>query len=142
MTRTLTLTDELSKAICDNVRLGSWAETAAAAAGVSRMTICRWLRAGKKAASKPVSKRTADEKRLAKFSEDMAIAAAESEMLDIARIAQAGQTVWQACAWRLERRYPDRWGNDRQALRELMSKVKSLEHLLKADVTPKPDATG
>jgi hypothetical protein len=35
---------------------------------------------------------------------------AEAEMRDVALIAQAAKENWQAAAWRLERKYPARWG--------------------------------
>ena len=36
--------------------------------------------------------------------------AADGEMAAAARIHAASQTTWQAAAWLLERRYPDKWG--------------------------------
>jgi hypothetical protein len=39
---------------------------------------------------------------------------AEAEMRDVALIAQAAKENWQAAAWRLERKYPARWGRKTQ----------------------------
>ncbi len=37
-------------------------------------------------------------------------AKAQAEMRDVLIIGKASQKFWQAAAWRLERRYPHRWG--------------------------------
>jgi hypothetical protein len=38
---------------------------------------------------------------------------AQAEVRDILLIGKAAQTNWKAAAWRLERRFPDRWGPKR-----------------------------
>ena len=35
---------------------------------------------------------------------------AEAELRDVMVINRAAQTTWQAAAWKLERKYPNRWG--------------------------------
>lgn len=74
-------------------------ETAAAYAGISKDTLYAWLKRGKR------------EKRGAyrAFSDAVASALAESEVTACEIVAKAGATDWRATAWRLERRFPDRF---------------------------------
>lgn len=83
------------------MRAGATMEVAAEAAGVSRGTLYRWLKKGERArpGSRPRELRERVEK-----------ARAESETVLVARIAAAaGKGSWQAAAWLLERRFPERW---------------------------------
>ncbi len=94
------LNAEVAEKICRLIRAGNFAETAACAAGIDRDTLRRWL------------KRGATEKRgpyrdLA-LSLDEAASVAEGRA--VALIAKAGETQWQAAAWFLERKHPERWG--------------------------------
>jgi len=81
-------------------------ETAAAFAGITRATLYNWIRQGQ---------RDQDESKIttlaAHFLNTIKRAQAEGEMVDLAVIgkaALAGQ--WQAAAWRLERKHPEKWG--------------------------------
>ena len=94
------LNPEISAKICDAIRAGNYIETAAAYAGISRDTLYRWL---KKGARNPSSKYGA-------FHVTVQQALAASEIRDVALIAKAATDQWQAAAWRLERRYPEKWG--------------------------------
>jgi transposase len=83
------------------IRAGATVEVAAQAAGVSRGTIYRWLKQGEKARAGTIARRLRDRVERAR---------AESETVLVARIAQAaGKGSWQAAAWLLERRFPERW---------------------------------
>lgn len=44
------------------------------------------------------------------FSNAIKKAEAEAEILAVSQIVLAGNETWQALAWYLERKYPDRWG--------------------------------
>ncbi|GIW89988.1 MAG: hypothetical protein KatS3mg109_0420 [Pirellulaceae bacterium] len=79
-------------------------ETAAAMAGVSKQWLYETLRRGARDAA--AGKHTAE----AEFADAVKKADAKAEAMAIARITEAGRTQWQALAWRLERRYPERWG--------------------------------
>lgn len=99
------LTPDVHARIVAFVRAGSYDYIAAAAAGVSKGTFSKWL------------KRGAEQIRLNRrgiyrsLLEDIEKAAAEAEIRDIARIDKAAAAgIWQAAAWRLERKHPDRWG--------------------------------
>jgi transposase len=97
---------KLTKAIQDEIvrqlRLGNYIETAAAIAGIHKSTLYDWLKRGARSDEK--------DDRYARFSDAVKKAQAESEAFDLAVITRAAQQHWQAAAWRLERRFPDRWG--------------------------------
>lgn len=95
------LTPELQNEICRVIRAGNYIETAAAYAGISKTTLYDWMRKGR--AQKRGKYRdfvTAVEKALA-----------EAEIRDVMIIAKAAEENWQAAAWRLERKFPERWGH-------------------------------
>jgi len=94
------LTPELQQKIVDAIRMGAYIETAAAYAGINKSTLYDWMRRGARAKSGKYKE----------FSNAIEKALAESEMRDLAVIAKASQENWQAAAWRLERKFPDRWG--------------------------------
>lgn len=124
------------------IRAGNYVETAAAAAGVNKDTLYTWLRTGARAGTRQLTKGgrlTAYERKCRAFSDAVAAAVAESELTDVARLAQLargglrqttvtvkvdrdGQEVERTTKdetalphaavlmWRLERRFGDRWG--------------------------------
>jgi len=102
MPRILKLTPALIEKIVGYLRAGAYVETAAAAAGISKQTLYTWLR------------RAVDENEedpiFAKFAAAVEEAQALAEVRDIALIGKAAETQWQAAAWRLERKSPERWG--------------------------------
>ena len=93
------LTPELIKTICATVKAGNYIETAAAVAGIHKDTLYDWL---KKASSKGGI--------YAEFSDAIKKALAESEARDVLIISEASKTNWTAAAWKLERRFAERWG--------------------------------
>ena len=96
----LKLTPEVQKTICDFIRLVSYIETAARAAGVSRDSFQDWIKRGGKG-----------EQPYANLLREVEKAMAESEMKDLAHLERAaGAGQWQAAAWRLERKMPKKWG--------------------------------
>lgn len=120
------LTPEIAQRIEQAVAAGNYLETAAAFAGISKQTLYKWLRKGARAKS--------GEHRA--FVDAVEKALAQAEVRDVANIARAAsgydvvrtkerittdgkvermtetgrEFSWQASAWRLERKYPDRWG--------------------------------
>lgn len=99
--RPTALTPEIHNRVIAYIKAGGYVETAAAAAGVNKSTLYNWLKRGAKE----------DAGIYRDFSESVEKAMAEAEMIDVARINKAAQDgVWQAAAWRLERKHPDRWG--------------------------------
>lgn len=116
--RPLTLTPKLVKQIIGYIRLGSYIETACQACGVPNSTLRVWLTQAaelRKIVEKAKEEGqevtlSIDETKLLRFLKAMDKAVAEAEMLDLSTIQQASKNAWQAAAWRLERRFPDRWG--------------------------------
>jgi hypothetical protein len=95
------LNAEVSEKICQAIRAGNYMETAAAYAGVAKPTLYNWLKRG----------RDEPDTIYGALVEAVELAVAEAEVRDVALIAKAADDgVWQASAWRLERRYPDRYG--------------------------------
>lgn len=99
MARVLKLTPSLATRIVGFIRAGSYVETAAAASGISKTTFYEWL---KRAAS--------GEQPFLSFAEQVEEAQAMAEMRDLALIGKAAERDWTAAAWRLERKFPDRYG--------------------------------
>jgi transposase len=95
------LTPELQAKICSAIQAGNFIEIAAAYAGIRKATLHNWLRRGARQTQGIYHA----------FSEAAEKALADSEARDVALIAKAAADgQWQAAAWRLERKFPDRWG--------------------------------
>lgn len=101
MARQSKLTPDTQKKIVDAIAEGNYLETAAALGGISETTFYRWMQEGEQA--------TGGAKH--EFREAVKRAEAEAESLRVGRISKAGKDGnWQADAWYLERRYPEKWG--------------------------------
>jgi transposase-like protein len=140
MGRRSKLTPEVQKRVCDAlVAGGAYIETAAAFAGIARSTLYNWLKQGRADAEKgKENKYTAfveaiDEALSRSEMNDLATIShhADGYLAEKKRVVrvpvgkddegnplyrveetteQAFKRDWQAAAWRLERRYPTRWG--------------------------------
>lgn len=113
-----TITEEVTERIANLIRGGAYLEQAAIIAGVPRQTLYDWIRRG----------REHPESIYARFSYTIERAIAECEMRDVqvidafaqgrpARVNENGEVVEEPikrnpnwAAWRLERRFPSRWG--------------------------------
>ena len=109
------LTDEVEKDFLIALNQGSYIETACNFAGIARDTYYGWQERARKAREKS-GKLTAIEQRLVDFSDKVKKVMASTEMRDLERIKSAAESQWQAAAWRLERRYPERWGRTRHEI--------------------------
>ena len=100
--------------IISAIRAGNYIETAAAYAGINKSTLYDWLKRGERekqrVAQNPRYNIRKSEKPYVEFSNAVEKALAEAEVRDVAIIAKAAEDQWQAAAWRLERKFPDRWG--------------------------------
>ena len=100
--------------IISAIRAGNYIETAAAYAGIDKSTLYDWLKRGERekqrVAQNPRYKIRKSEEPYVEFSNAVEKALAEAEVRDVAIIAKAAEEQWQAAAWRLERKFPDRWG--------------------------------
>jgi len=106
------ISEEKIKQIVEAVRAGNFIETAAAFAGLSKQTLYNWLKEGMRERDRRENGEKPDRTKdmYVKFSIDIEQAMAEAEMRDVEIITKAAEQQWQAAAWRLERKYPDRWG--------------------------------
>jgi|1048.fasta_scaffold00018_10 transposase len=93
------LTAELQDLIVGALKAGNYIETAAALAGIHHDTIREWVKKGRRG-----------DPRYEAFADAITQAIASAEARDLAVIGKAAGEYWQAAAWRLERRFNDRWG--------------------------------
>jgi transposase len=106
MPRQTALTPKVAERILGFLRQGNYIEVSAKGAGIHRDTFYGWMQRAR--TGKPEDAKFAD------FAEQVDVALAEAEARDLQTILIASKESWQAAAWRLERRYPDRWSrNDR-----------------------------
>jgi transposase len=110
-------TPDRIKTILGALREGNYRDTAAEGAGISYDTLRNWE---KKGALEKKGK-------YFEFFESIKRAEAEGELLHIRRINRAGEEGnWQADAWKLERKYPAKWGRKDATKLELSGEVKTI----------------
>ena len=102
------LNADMAERVLQVLRAGGYDVTAAAAGGVGTTQFYEWLRRGDPAGNDPK-----DAPHRA-FRAQVEKARADAEVRSVALIANAAKTQWQAAAWLLERRYPDRWARPSQ----------------------------
>ena len=105
---------KVQEKIIQAIKAGNYMETAAAYAGISKSTLYDWLKRGERekqrVAKNPRYRIRKSEKIYVDFSDAVEKALAEAEVRDVLLISKAAEEQWQAAAWRLERKFPDRWG--------------------------------
>ena len=108
------LTSELTEEIAQYLRAGNYIETTAALVGINRDSIYEWLKRGAKEQERlsknPRARLRKREAIFVEFSDTVKKAQAQSEAMLVGLIGKAAQKNWTAAAWRLERKYPDKWG--------------------------------
>lgn len=109
------MTKERIERICEAILVGAGPETAALYAGVSRRTLYNWMHQAHGAIRRKQEGSTPEKKdpRALYFLRKMETALAEAEVTDLTTISAASVSNWTAAAWRLERRFPGRWGSGR-----------------------------
>jgi transposase len=127
--RPIKLTPEIQDRIVQAVKAGNYIETASAYAGIAKSTLYEWLKKGTEEEKGPFYE----------FSNAIKKALAEAEMRDVAIIDEVAKNGnWTASAWRLERKFPERWGRKDSLKAEVNSnhtettEVK-IDHSLTAD---------
>lgn len=111
--RPIKLTPDLQKQITDVIRAGNYIETAAAFAGLHKSTLYDWMKRGAKERQRVAGtnkRMLKKELPFVEFSDAIEKALAESEVRDVMRVGEASKTDWKAAAWRLERKFPQKWG--------------------------------
>lgn len=102
MGRPTKLTPEVQDKIVTALRAGNYQETAATYAGVEPRTFYRWMERGEN---------NPEDEPYRQFRQAVEKAKADSEVRDVALIDRAAADgSWQAAAWKLERKHPNRWG--------------------------------
>lgn len=113
------LTPEMQLKIVNNLKLGAYKQTAAAAAGIAQSTLDSWLRRGARG-----------EEPFRSFALAVEKAQGMAKMSLLARIQEHGSEHWQALAWILERTAPKEFGRklelsgDDEAPIEIRTKTK------------------
>jgi hypothetical protein len=103
MGRPTKLTPEVQDKIVAAIRAGNYQETAASYAGISEKTFYEWMNRG--LSDDP------SESHFGEFREAVEKAKAAAEVRDVILIDKAAQDgSWQAAAWKLERKFPNKWG--------------------------------
>ena len=97
------LTPTVSANLCKYIAAGNYIEVACKMARISKPTYYVWRKKAEEGKS-PYKQ----------LFEDIDRAEAEAEARNVVKIQQAADDNWQAAAWYLERKHPDRWGRKDQ----------------------------
>ena len=123
------LTDELVKKVSSLILAGAYIETACAAVGFSKKLYFEWLKLAANLRQLLVNEEEETDieelktirKKIAmidpiylQFSDSIQKAVVESELRDLMRIDAAAVKSWQAAAWKLERKHPQRWSRNQK----------------------------
>ncbi|PTM58370.1 hypothetical protein [Desmospora activa] len=98
------LTPELIDKATKLIAAGNYVGTVCNYLGIGETTWYRWMSEGEKATRG----------RYREFRDAIKRAESAAEMRAVNGIVQAGSKNWQALAWYLERKHPDRWGRREQ----------------------------
>lgn len=100
--------------IAQYLRAGNYIETTAALVGIHRDSVYEWLKRGNAEIERVSKSNRANIRKkeaiFVEFTDTVKKAQAQSEAMLVGLIGQAAQKNWTAAAWRLERKYPDKWG--------------------------------
>jgi len=93
------LNKEITIEVTKRIRAGNYIKVACEAVGISQTSYFDWLKKGEQGIEQ-----------YAEFLGAIKKAEAEAQVNFVAIIASQAPTQWQAAAWWLERRFPDKWG--------------------------------
>lgn len=106
-------TPERINQISQAVAAGAYAKSAAAMAGITERTYYNWIDWGRR-----------EQEPYFTFYKAMQEAEAQAEVANIAIVRSAAQDgTWQAAAWYLERKHPERWGRRDRVTTEMTARV-------------------
>lgn len=118
MPRKSKLTKELIKNASDLIKLGNYTNVVCQYLGINESTWYKWLKEGEKANS--------GLKR--EFFKSIKSAESQAEIRNVGRIQNAAQDTWQAAAWYLERKFPERWGRLTNAqIKKIEAEIETLK---------------
>lgn len=95
----MVLTEDLCSRLVDLVRRGNFLQVACKACGVLPSQLHKWLERGH-----------AGEEPYRQLGLRLNAAQAEAEIVLVESLNEAASRDWKAAAWKLERKYPDRYG--------------------------------
>ena len=114
MARPTKLTKKLQEEIVKVIKSGNYIETACAYVGIHKDSYYEWLKRGAREKERlrknPRARIKKSEQPFVEFSDAVEKALAHAEVRDVAIIGKAAEENWQAAAWRLERKFPNKWG--------------------------------
>lgn len=111
------LTPEVYNQIIDAVANGNFRAPAAKASGISERTLRLWIKSGRESTSGLYHN----------FYMDLLKAENTAELKQVKLILDAAVNDPRHAQWWLERKFPARWGKERDVLRQLLDTVKRLE---------------
>lgn len=109
MGRRLKLTPEIQTKLSSAIAAGNYHEVACDLVGVGTTTFYNWMKKGEKSSSG----------KFREFWESIKKAEAVAEAKRIKLITDAAEQNWQAAAWYLERRYPNKWGRQTRVEKQI-----------------------
>jgi len=108
------LDEVVQEKIVNAIKAGNYIETAAAYAGINKDTLYEWLKRGEREKQRLRKDKNLKinkaEEPFVYFSDAVEKALAEAEMRNVLIISKTAEAQWQAAAWWLERKYPEKWG--------------------------------
>lgn len=112
MARPKKYTEERQEALVNAIRMGAPGGTAAGYAGIGSYSYYAWRRLGDRELTRREAGETPDPGMDWAVAFTIAVdeAKAAFEVRNVGLIQRAAQDTWQAAAWLLERRHPDRYG--------------------------------
>ena len=116
MARPTKLNQQSHDKICQALRAGNNRPASAAYGGVTYQTFLNWLKRGRESLDQLQLPETIEDSEIAyaKFFEGVQKAEGHAEVGAVAIIQKAAREgisgQWQAAAWWLERKFPDKWG--------------------------------
>lgn len=122
------LTKVITAQIVKLISGGCYLSDSAASVGLSKETVYRWIRIGKKALAERENGGEVKPDDIVYYNFYRAIqkAKARGVRLLLNRIKAATEKDWHAAAWILERKDPKRWGRNKLELTELYRQIKEL----------------
>ena len=93
------LTPEVQDEVVKRIRAGNYINVSCQAVGIGVSTYFEWLKKGEEGRQP-----------YAEFTDAIKKAEAEAHVNYVAIVASHAPNQWQAAAWWLERRFPDKWG--------------------------------
>ena len=110
MARRTKLTKDLQALLVARLAVGNYIDAACMSVGISPASFYVWMDKGREAEKKTERKRTAQDRLHMEFMEAVENAQGVSEVNALAMVRKAMPDAWQAAAWILERKFPERWG--------------------------------